>query len=458
VTRRRALALIFGTLIIVYLVSAAFTVRTVRRELIDAVDRDLRSNLDGIVLVIDTVLLDGSVRLDLEDSTRAVIVIDGRDEVKYLPAGPVNEPLPRPELTASMITDRAGRPFEVGSVTGDVEYRVLTARLDDGRYVALAEPLDGLEQVVGTVRWSLLGTLFAVVAVLGFAFLLILRASLRPYDDMIETADAIARGDLDRRATPSANSPDIERLADSLNTMLDRIQESFRARESADARLKQFLADASHELRTPLTTIRGYSELYLSGAAIDSDSVDKQMTRINAEAARMGRLVDDLLLLARLDDAHDKPHESIDLATIVNDAVADATAAGPGHVIVAHVAAGPLRIDGNADLMRQVMSNLLGNALVHTPEGTTVTVRLDRRDRHAVLDVADDGPGMDDANAVHAFDRFFVADHTPASRSTGSGLGLAITAAIIESHCGTIELETRSGHCTKFTVLIPEAL
>ena len=451
-TRRRTLGLIFGLLVVVYIVSAAVTVRLVQDRLRDAVDRNLRSAIVGAAAALTA---DYTLPFPLTESQNAVIVIDGRQELSFFPAGSLANPRPKPDLSASMIISRVGKPFQTGSVTGNVEYRVLTTSLGDGRFLAIAQPLKPLNDVVNTLRWSLLITLFAVVVVLGAVFWLILRASLRPYDDMIDTAEAIARGDLDRRAAPSARSPEIEQLSQSLNTMLDRIQDSFKDKESAELRLKQFLADASHELRNPLTTIRGYSEVYLSGAATDTDSIAKQMTRINAEAARMGRLVDDLLILARLDDPREARVERIDVRAIVGDAVADARTAGPDHPLAADLGVVPLMVAGDPDSLHQVIANLLSNARAHTPPGTTVTVTLEHDDSTVTLAVADDGPGMDEDTAAHVFDRFYRADHTRTTRAGGAGLGLAIVAANVEAHAGTVALDTAPGRGTTFRVTLP---
>lgn len=453
-TRRRAFGLIFALMIAVYVVAAAVTLVVVRDRLQDAVDRDLRTALDSVVTLVDTVdptEINNVLGFDANESQRALIIIAGRDEVVYEPAGPSADPLPRPDVTSSMIINRIGIPFQVDSRTGDFDYRVLTAQLDDGRYIALAQPLDGLQQVVYTLRFFLLVTLFAVIAMLGAVFWMILHASLRPYDNMIATAEAIAHGDLDRRATAPDDMPEIGHLAGALNTMLDRIQESFQAKESAETRLKQFLADASHELRTPLTSIRGYSELYLSGTATDPKSINNQMTRINAESARMGRIVDDLLTLARLDQIRRLEPEPVDLRAITTDAVDDARAVSAHHTIRADLGTSGAFVNGNPDALRQLIGNLLTNARTHTPPGTTITVTLETTADTTKLDVADTGPGISVDRAAGIFDRF---DRSPSS-TEGTGLGLAIVAAIVAAHHGTIEHSANRPTGTIFTAHFP---
>ncbi len=457
-TRRRAFGLIFGLLIVVYLISATVTIALVRDRLEDAVDRDLHSSVSGAKAVLATMQIDEALQINLSENANAITIIDGREEVAFVPAGSATQPRPRPDVSASMIVSRVDRPFTVDSTEGGPGYRVLSARLDDGRYVAVAQPLDSLRSVLVTLQLSLLVTLFAVVAVLGVAFWLILRASLRPYDDMIDTAEAIARGELDRRATATAGGPEVEQLAESLNTMLDQIQGSFQAKEHAEARLKEFLADVSHELRTPLTTIRGYSEVYLSGAATDVGAVETQMTRINAEAARMGRLVDDLLTLARLGDARPVEAVPVDLRAIVDDAVSDARTSGPDHRVVSEIGLRKTLVLGDADSLRQLVGNLLMNALKHTPQGTEIVVTLDTSAQMVTLSVADNGPGIDPERAAHVFDRFYRSPASGEPRADGSGLGLAIVAAVVSAHSGTIEVAANRPHGTVFTVSLPRVV
>ncbi len=456
-TRRRAIALVFGLLTAVFVVSSVITIVVIRGQLLDAVDADLRTSLDAASSIANRFDLDDALGLDVQTTERALLLFDGRTEVVYVPAGSNEAPLARPHLTASTVVARVGEPFTVDSAERELDFRVLTTQLDDGRYLALAAPLDDLRTVLVSLSRYLLVTLFALLAVLGLFFWWILRASLRPYDDMIDTAQAIAEGDLSRRAAATAHTPEIEQLTDSLNTMLDQIEGSFLAKESAEERLQQFVADASHELRTPLTTIRGYSEVYLSGAATHPDAVQQQMTRINSEAARMGRLVDELLTLARLDQSDGRPHVPVDLVPIVDDIVADTRVAATDHTITADLEADSAVVQGDADYLRQVVANLLTNARVHTPPGTIVTVGLTVDDARVRLTVTDDGAGMDPEIAAHVFDRFYRADKARTRSLGGSGLGLAIAAAVVEAHHGTIEVDSVPGTGTTFTLELPLA-
>lgn len=453
-TRRRTALFIFGSLTLVFLVASTITVLVVRDRLRTAVDENLENAVEAIAELLNTNDLGNAA--DLEVSERAVVIIDGRDELVFIPAGSRLDPAPRPDLSASTIASRAGTPFQVSSIDGTLDYRVLTTRLDDGRFLAMAQPLDDVDRALRTLSIALLVTLFAVIVALGTSFWLILRASIRPYDDMIETAEAISDGDIERRITADLDDPNLDRLAASLNNMLNRIESSFADKQAAEDRLRQFVADASHELRNPLTSIRGYSELYLSGAATTNSDVDNQMGRINDEAARLGRLVSDLLTLARLDEQRPTQTGPVDLVELSRTAVDDHLAAHPDANVDLDLATdAPLIVHGDGDALRQVLTNLLANTHHHTPPGTPVHVAVGTDDAATWLRVADEGPGVHPDVASRIFDRFYRADPARTGHPTNSGLGLSIVAAIVAAHHGTIELDTNSGYGTTFTVRIP---
>lgn len=457
-TRRRLFAAIFGALIVVYLLGSVLTVVVVRDQLIDAVDQDLESGLELNLLFFNQFeSIDDFGEFEVASNETALSIVTPTGQLDFFqPAGLTADPTPAPDLPPNRVIDRTGDHFTVSGTDGGPDYRVVVGQLDDGRFVALSQPLDDVRSTLTALSQVLLLTLFGVVGVLGVVFWLILRASLKPYDDMVDTAQAIAGGDLDRRATPVTGDPEIARLADSLNTMMDRIQESFNAQSAAELRLKRFAADASHELRTPLTTISGYSELYLSGAATDVEAVTKQMTRIHSEAARMNRLVEELLTLARLDQGRGVEFDRVDLATVVDDAVSDNRVAHPDQHIECAVAEDRVEVIGDPDALRQIIVNLLVNAELHAP-ASTVTVALVVDGSDAVLTVADDGPGMSAEVASHVFDRFYRADEARRSTQNSSGLGLAIVASLIEAHGGTVDLVTEPGSGACFTVRLPRA-
>jgi two-component system OmpR family sensor kinase len=236
--------------------------------------------------------------------------------------------------------------------------------------------------------------------------------------------------------------------------MLTQIEGAFAERRASEDRLRRFLADASHELRTPLTSIRGYAELFRRGASQREEDLTKSMRRIEDEAARMGLMVEDLLLLARLDQDRPLEREPVDLTTVAADAVADARAANPDREISLEATA-PVEVRGDEARLRQVAGNLLANALDHTPPGTAVTVRAAANGDHAVLEVADRGPGLSGEQAERAFEPFFRSDPSRDRTTGGAGLGLAIVAAIAKAHGGAVELRETPGGGATFEVSIP---
>ncbi len=302
-----------------------------------------------------------------------------------------------------------------------------------------------------------------VLAGLGVAAWLIIKRDLRPLEDMADTAGRIAAGDLTQRVEPAEERTEVGRLGLSLNVMLDQIEVAFAERTRSEEKLRRFLADASHELRTPLTSIRGYAELF-ARTRDNPEDLATSMRRIEEESKRMGVMVDELLLLARLGEARTPERAPVDLARVVSDAVADARAADPEHPLSLDAPAA-LVVTGDDLQLRQVVANLLGNARKHTPAGTPVRVTLRAEDGpaapgpasggRAVLTVADDGPGMEPDVAARVFEPFFRADKSRARQSGGAGLGLAIVAAIVEAHGGSVRLETAPGAGATFTVALP---
>lgn len=275
---------------------------------------------------------------------------------------------------------------------------------------------------------------------------------LRPLREMTETADAIAAGDLGRRISTEERRSEVGRLGSALNAMLGQIEGAFAARTTSEHRLRRFVADASHELRTPLTSIRGYAELLRKGALDDPSARVQAAERIEREAARMGVLVDDLLLLARLDQGRPLEHHPVELRYVVEEAVAAAGAIDHDHPITVE-ADEPVIVDGDALRIRQIVDNLLGNALHHTPRGTEVTVSVCREGGDAVLRVADNGPGLAPEQAAQVFERFYRA--STARTGSGAGLGLSIVAALAQAHGGAAQLRSTVGAGSVFEVRLP---
>ena len=371
-----------------------------------------------------------------------------------------------PVLDADTVAVRAGRPFTVGATAGGGEWRVLVVPLADGeRAVSLGLELDGVDSTVHRLQLIVLIVSLLVLALLTGIVYAFVRASLRPLEAVETTAAAIAAGDLSRRVREGDPRTEVGRLSRALNGMLTQIEAAFRARSHSEAearrseeRMRRFVADASHELRTPLTSIRGFAELYRQGAAGEPAEVARAMGRIEAEAARMGLLVEDLLLLARLDQQRPLEHHPVDLLELATDAVHDARAVASDRPIALQLVGddAPIVLGDDARL-RQVLGNLLTNALTHTPVATPVTVTVGTRDGQAVLEVADEGPGLAPEQAARVFERFYRADAARSRAQGGSGLGLSIVAALVAAHGGHVDVETAPGEGARFRVRLPLA-
>lgn len=349
------------------------------------------------------------------------------------------DPDDQPDVPADLSADDAGRYFTTGSVDGSTQWRVYVTDegVDSGQLLVVAVPTsdvqDALEELV-VIEALLAGVLLTILAMGAW---LILRRGLRPLERMATTAHGITAGDLDTRVAPADDRSEIGKLGLALNTMLGRLGDSFAERERTEARLRQFLADAAHELRTPLTSIQGFAELFRLGADQDPDDLAVSLRRIEAESGRMRTLVDDLLLLARIDQTRPVERVPVDLAVLAADACSDAATAAPDRRIVLD-APEPVVVPGDRDHLRQAVGNLVLNAVRHTPAGTPieVTVGMDDAGEQAVVVVRDHGAGLDDEALAHVFDRFWQAD--PSRSDAGAGLGLSIVAGIAAEHGGTV--------------------
>ena len=363
-----------------------------------------------------------------------------------------------PDLDVATVRARAdGPPFTVGAVGADLRYRV-QVRTDgrQGRIVVYAAPLEDVDDAVRRVRRSEIRGFRAVIGTLGLVAFWVVRLGLRPVRQMTATATAIADGDRSRRIPDATPGTEAAELGAALNHMLTRIDEDVTARAASEARLRQFVADASHELRTPLTTIQGYAELYRLGGLGDHDQLDEAMRRTEQEAHRMADLVDDLLNLARLDQGRPLDLGPVDLAAVLRDAARDAAAVEP-HRPVDVEAPDPLVVQADEARIRQVVANLVGNVRMHTAPDVAVHLRLRRDGDWAVVEVADEGPGMDHETAARAFERFYRSDTARTRATGGAGLGLAIVAAVVAAHQGHVRITATPGGGTTVQVALPLA-
>jgi RND superfamily putative drug exporter len=385
---------------------------------------------------------------------------------------PVSLPGPLPVGPLGSGADRDGAAyFGVDATDGPPHgwsYRVRVSRLPDGRgYLALADSEEAISSTMRDVaKIEVLAWLLAF-ALVGMMANRKVRREMEPFERMGGQIVAIGAGELHQRVDPSDGVTEVGRVGASVNAMLARLEQAFTQRRDSEDRLRRFIADASHELRTPLASIRGYAELFRRGAASRPEDLALAMRRIESESARMGVLVDELLLLARLDSGRPLGRGAVDLGALARDAARDSQAAGPQWPVDVAVQPtdgerapdSPVRVEvvGDADRLRQLLANLLANVRAHTPPGTPASIGVRRSGATAVLEVADAGPGLTEQQQARVFERFYRAD---ASRKRGdgtggSGLGLSIVASVAEAHGGTAEVRSLPGCGTVFTVRLP---
>ena len=372
---------------------------------------------------------------------------------------PDTQQRPSPSLPSHL---QAGTPdspvfLTVPGRNGVAHYRVYVDEADTrGDLLVVAIPLDDVDSTLS--RLLLLELLISggvTLAVIAVTWLLV-RRGLRPLETMGATARSIVATDLSRRVQPSSERTEVGRLGLALNTMLAQLESAFAERTRNEQRLRHFVSDASHELRTPLTSMQGYAELLQRNPGMDREDMVLAMRRMEDETRRMGVLVDDLLLLARLDQGRPLERRPVDLEALVADACADARAADPARTVTTRVAA-PLVALGDDMRLRQVLGNLLRNALVHTPAGTPVEVELRPEDGRAVVEVIDHGPGIPAGQTERIFERFHRADPGRSRDQGGSGLGLSIVAAVVAAHGGSVAVRETPGGGATFRIELPVA-
>jgi two-component system, OmpR family, sensor kinase len=362
--------------------------------------------------------------------------------------------LPR-ELPTSQFSAQHPRLFTVGSQAGSsLSYRAAAFTLKDGRTLVIAVPLHDADQTLQRlIEVEALVGAGVVLALIALGWVVI-RVGLRPLARIGRVASEIAHGDLGKRVTPADERTEVGRLGASLNEMLAQIELAFADRSRSEWRLRRFLADASHELRTPLASIRGYAELYRLGIAAEPADVERAMGRIEAEATRMGGLVESLLLLARLEELPDAPLLDVDLTELAQQAAEDTRAAAPDRTVVVH-GDHEVKVRGRPEQLRQVLANLTRNAIVHTPPATTIEITVTSADGLAVIEVRDHGPGLPPDAGEHLFERFWRPEAGRSRGPGGAGLGLAIVKAIIEGHSGQIHAQNAADEGAVFRVTLP---
>lgn len=353
---------------------------------------------------------------------------------------------------------------------GGPVFRVLAEKLTSGRVLVVAEPVSDVLVTLNDLEIiEIIVSACALVVAAALGWWLV-RRGLRPLVVMERTAESIAEGELGERVPVENEKTEVGRLAKTLNVMLSRIQQAFAQRDATEAdlraseeRLRRFVGDASHELRTPLAAVSAYAELFERGASEHPEDLGRLLHGIRSETARMGRLVEDLLLLARLDEGVPVAKEPVELVGLVAEAIRTARTVGPEWPVHL-VATQPVEVDAEGSRLRQVIDNLLSNVRSHTPSGTETTVTVSESvphaepgpsDPEAVIEVADRGPGLTDEQASKIFERFYRTDVSRSRASGGAGLGLSIAASIVLAHGGTVSASPRPGGGSVFTVRLP---
>ena len=442
-------------------VAGGVTYRQTRADLLNRVDRQLASASQSPDLFFSAFAQSG------DDSIPSALLPPGTwSQLRETDTGAVLSTNPgvvkekSPVLPAKIT---AGTTFTVGSP----HYRVAVAQPQLFRYrnstgtgqvvqasLIVAIPLSDADHTLHHLLFVEIVVALGVLIVLAGSAWWVVKLGLRPLEHMQQTAGAIAAGDLSKRVDVVDEHTEVGRLGLALNEMMQQIETAFAARAASEGRLRRFVGDASHELRTPLTSIRGYAELFRRGAADRPEDLAKAMRRIEEEADRMGSLVDDMLLLARLDQGRTVEYQPVDLTRLTRDAVDDARAVAPNRPID-YSPNGAVFVPGDEARIRQVLGNLLQNANRHTPPDTPVHVRVVNSPDEAVIEVADEGPGMSSEDAGRVFERFFRSDPSRTRSSGGAGLGLAIVAAIAAAHGGRAEVQSAPGYGSTFRVHLP---
>ena len=358
-------------------------------------------------------------------------------------------------ITPEQVIERANQPFTIEAPQSD--FRVIAQRLPTGLgIVVVAQSFEDIDRTLLRLQGLFILIGLVMILFIALASRKVITVGLRPLATVEATAERIAEGDLTARLPDLKPNTEVGRLVNTLNTMLGRIEESFSARVESESKLRRFVADASHELRTPITAIRGFAELHRQGAVTGEEKTKELIGRIENESKRMGSLVEDLLLLARLDQSRQMKLEPVNLSKLVLDAVESARAAGPNHPVNFNKSDEEIYALGDNDRIHQVVANLLANARTHTPAGTKIDVSIIQGEDGVRIRIADNGPGLSEKDQAQIFERFYRAD---ASRvrtdGEGTGLGLSIVEAVMRAHAGEVSVESELGKGATFTLFFP---
>ena len=450
-------------------VTSLVAISALRAQMVHQLDEEMKASSSSLVSSIGT----SQTRQDGAVGSYRVYILDQRGNVLYSVAGADQQAENEPVLTG-WDSEKVKKYHETGTTvnsrTGSNDWRIMPISLESSTNgqassMVIALPLKQTNQVValvGVLTFAFgLATLAAAIAMTW----VIVTRTFEPLARVEQTAAKIAAGDLSQRIEDYNPSNEIGNLAISLNTMLAQIESSFNAQAKSEAKMRRFVGDASHELRTPLVSIRGYSELYRQGALPNDEAVATAMGRIESESKRMGQLVEDLLTLARIDERRESKLAPFDLFHLAVDASNDAYATSPDREVslvglTDDVAPTSAPVIGDESRMRQVVANLLTNAMRYTPAGTPLEIAVGVREDVpgyplSVIEVRDHGPGIHGEDRERVFERFYRTDTSRSRDTGGTGLGLSIVAAILEQHDGSVHIEETSGGGATFVISLP---
>jgi two-component system OmpR family sensor kinase len=460
--RGRLLIGVISLVVVGLLISDIATYATLQNFLLDRIDQQLTTNARAAVSVLggpvdgpgSTSANQFPIGTVFELVSRDGAVLDQKIVV-FGSAPPPTFPV-LPHTLPNLGMDKPSAPFTVAGTGGVANYRMVDWPEDsfNGDFVVLAIPLTEVQSTLSQLLGLEAKISIGVVAATALLALLIIWLSLRPLQRMGKVAADIAAGDLTRRVEPATSKSEIGRLGLALNAMLSQIEAAFAERTESNHRLRRFVADASHELRTPLTSIRGYSEMLRRGASKSRTDSELARRRIEEESIRMTGLVDDMLVLARLDQGRPLEQAPVDLAAIARDALADAHAVAPQRQISLS-ANGPVIVTGDDTRLRQVLGNLVRNALVHTPQSSPIEIAVTTENSVGRISVADHGPGLASEDMNRIFEPFYRADPSRSRDSGGSGLGLSIVSAVVTAHGGRVKVIQTDGGGATFEVELP---
>lgn len=461
--RVRLIAVVTGLLVVALVLTGTVTLLVLQRVLIAQTDEQLRSAMNAAVNYGPSAARGADAVLPPTDY---VVQVSGSQGQVYVPSKPTpnGEQLTLSGIDSSWVKAHNGQPQTItNKQTGD-EWRVIAkpTGLPDGSSIAVARSLTPVEHTLKDVAAYFVLVGLVVVVACGVLGAYGIRRAFRPLRDVEAVAAAFGGGDTSRRVPVDAAGTEVGRLGTAINGMLDDIETSLAARETSEARMRRFVADASHELRTPLSAIRGFAEMHRMGIVRKEADITTAFSRIESEATRMGGLVEDLLVLARLDEQRPMRRDPVDLFAIVADARHDARALAPDRTVTVTGIDGappqPVLVTGDEAKLRQVLANLIGNALRHTPAGTPVELGVGQRDGWAVWSVVDHGPGIPPEDAARVFERFWRADSSrQRGAGGGAGLGMAIVAGIVQAHGGAVRVVQTPGGGATIEVALPLA-